>query len=137
MSTPKLRIAHLYPDLLNLYGDIGNITTITKRCEWRGIKVETDSIWSWTNADYLAIKEFSYGGYLSASADYRLGSMNGNIQAGGQFEHYSFQSATSLNIVNDEISYGGYQDQTLDKQGKENNLSLFSSVLSVGLLFRK
>ena len=86
---------------------------------------ETDSIWSWTNADYLAIKEFSYGGYLSASADYRLGSMNGNIQAGGQFEHYSFQSATSLNIVNDEISYGGYQDQTLDKQGKENSLSLF------------
>ena len=45
MSTPKLRIAHLYPDLLNLYGDIGNITTITKRCEWRGIKVETDSIY--------------------------------------------------------------------------------------------
>lgn len=40
----KLRIAHLYPDLLNLYGDIGNITTITRRCQWRGITVETDSI---------------------------------------------------------------------------------------------
>ena len=41
----KLRIAHLYPDLLNLYGDIGNITTLTKRCEWRGIEVQTDSIY--------------------------------------------------------------------------------------------
>lgn len=41
----KLRIAHLYPDLLNLYGDIGNITTITKRCEWRGIEAETDQIY--------------------------------------------------------------------------------------------
>ena len=40
----KLRIAHLYPDLLNLYGDIGNITTLTKRCQWRGIDVETDQI---------------------------------------------------------------------------------------------
>ncbi len=41
----KLRIAHLYPDLLNLYGDIGNITTLTKRCEWRNIEVQTDSIY--------------------------------------------------------------------------------------------
>ena len=41
----KLRIAHLYPDLLNLYGDIGNITTLTKRCEWRCIEVQTDSIY--------------------------------------------------------------------------------------------
>ncbi len=41
----KLKIAHLYPDLLNLYGDIGNITTVTKRCEWRGIGIETDSIY--------------------------------------------------------------------------------------------
>ena len=41
----KLRIAHLYPDLLNLYGDIGNITTITKRCTWRGIDIETDQIY--------------------------------------------------------------------------------------------
>ena len=41
----KLRIAHLYPDLLNLYGDIGNITTIRKRCEWRDIQTQVDSIY--------------------------------------------------------------------------------------------
>lgn len=41
----KLRIAHLYPDLLNLYGDIGNITTIRKRCEWRDIKTQVDSVY--------------------------------------------------------------------------------------------
>jgi CobQ-like glutamine amidotransferase family enzyme len=33
----KLTIGHLYPDLLNLYGDRGNIISLTKRCEWRGI----------------------------------------------------------------------------------------------------
>jgi len=28
----------MYPDLLNLYGDIGNVTCLTKRCKWRGIE---------------------------------------------------------------------------------------------------
>ena len=37
----KLTIGHLYPDLLNLYGDRGNIRCLQKRCEWRGIKTET------------------------------------------------------------------------------------------------
>lgn len=36
----KLIIGHLYPDLLNLYGDRGNIQCMVKRCEWRGIEVE-------------------------------------------------------------------------------------------------
>ena len=37
----KITIGHLYPDLLNLYGDRGNIACITKRCSWRGIGAET------------------------------------------------------------------------------------------------
>jgi hypothetical protein len=40
----KIKIAHLYPKLLNIYGDIGNILTLKKRCEWRGIEVEIDEI---------------------------------------------------------------------------------------------
>jgi len=40
----KISIAHLYPKLLNLYGDIGNIITLKKRCEWRGIEVEFEGI---------------------------------------------------------------------------------------------
>lgn len=35
----KLRIAHLYPDQLNIYGDRGNILTLYRRCQWRGIDV--------------------------------------------------------------------------------------------------
>lgn len=35
----KLRIAHLYPSHLNLYGDRGNITCLVARCRWRGIDV--------------------------------------------------------------------------------------------------
>ena len=40
----KLKLAHLYPKLLNIYGDIGNIITLKKRCEWRGIELEIDEI---------------------------------------------------------------------------------------------
>lgn len=42
----KLKIAHLYPDLLNLYGDSGNVLCLEKRLEWRGIEYETDLIFA-------------------------------------------------------------------------------------------
>jgi CobQ-like glutamine amidotransferase family enzyme len=35
----ELRIAYLYPDHLNIYGDRGNILTLYQRCQWRGIEV--------------------------------------------------------------------------------------------------
>ncbi len=37
----KIVIGHLYPDLLNLYGDRGNIACLMRRCLWRGIEAET------------------------------------------------------------------------------------------------
>jgi len=36
----KLRIAHLYPRLMNIYGDRGNIVCLVRRCRDRGIEVE-------------------------------------------------------------------------------------------------
>ncbi len=36
-----ITIGHLYPDLLNLYGDRGNIACMEKRCHWRGIGAKT------------------------------------------------------------------------------------------------
>lgn len=35
-----LKVCHLYPDLLNLYGDRGNVIAFVQRCRWRGIPVE-------------------------------------------------------------------------------------------------
>ena len=40
----KISIAHLYPDLLNIYGDFGNVLTVKNRCIWRNIKVEFTQI---------------------------------------------------------------------------------------------
>ena len=35
-----LRIAHLYPDLMSIYGDRGNVVALTQRARWRDIAVE-------------------------------------------------------------------------------------------------
>lgn len=40
----NIKIAHLYPDMLNLYGDRGNIIALTQRMKQRGIDVSTDAI---------------------------------------------------------------------------------------------
>jgi len=40
----SLNIAHLYPTLLNLYGDRGNIICLRERCRWRGLEVRVDGI---------------------------------------------------------------------------------------------
>ncbi|MCD5407043.1 MAG: glutamine amidotransferase [Desulfotomaculum sp.] len=35
-----LTVCHLYPDLLNLYGDRGNVIAFLQRCRWRNIPVQ-------------------------------------------------------------------------------------------------
>jgi lipid II isoglutaminyl synthase (glutamine-hydrolysing) len=39
-NVPLLRIAHLYPKQLNLYGDRGNVLTLVQRMRWRGWQAE-------------------------------------------------------------------------------------------------
>lgn len=36
----EIRICHMYPDLLNLYGDRGNVLSLIRRAELRGISVK-------------------------------------------------------------------------------------------------
>lgn len=44
MEIKKVKIAHLYPDELNLYGDAGNVSCLYNRLIWRGYKVEIAGI---------------------------------------------------------------------------------------------
>jgi lipid II isoglutaminyl synthase (glutamine-hydrolysing) len=58
----KLVIGYLYGDLMNIYGDSGNIIALTKRAEWRGIEVEVRNI---STGDNLSTKDcdlFFFGG---------------------------------------------------------------------------
>jgi len=40
VTAPRLRLCALYPDLMNIYADRGNIAVLRARCEWRGIGFE-------------------------------------------------------------------------------------------------
>ncbi|HEY8303870.1 MAG TPA: glutamine amidotransferase [Solirubrobacteraceae bacterium] len=39
-DTPTLRVCALYPDLMNIYADRGNLFVLRRRCAWRGIGFE-------------------------------------------------------------------------------------------------
>jgi CobQ-like glutamine amidotransferase family enzyme len=36
-ETPQLRVCALYPELMNIYADRGNLLMLERRCRWRGI----------------------------------------------------------------------------------------------------
>jgi CobQ-like glutamine amidotransferase family enzyme len=36
----RLRVCALYPDLMNIYADRGNLALLQKRCDWRGLEFE-------------------------------------------------------------------------------------------------
>lgn len=39
MTGMSLRLGCLYPEIMSTYGDRGNVETVLRRCEWRGIRV--------------------------------------------------------------------------------------------------
>ena len=58
----ELNIYHLYPEHLNLYGDLGNVNCLKRRCVERGIEV---NVINFTDDEskfdlYLFIKMLSY-----------------------------------------------------------------------------
>jgi len=40
----SLRVVHLYPDLMSVYGDRGNVLALVRRAQWRGIDVRVDAV---------------------------------------------------------------------------------------------
>src|SRR5437879_13867526 len=62
VSEPTLRIAHLYAEEMNIYGDRGNILTLVKRAEWRGISVSVEAIGRGPAPDLSGIDLIFWGG---------------------------------------------------------------------------
>lgn len=58
----KLTICHLYPDLLDLYGDRGNILALTARCRWRGIEPVIQRASLGEDLDFLGMDILFIGG---------------------------------------------------------------------------
>ena len=95
----KLRIGHLYPKLLNIYGDIGNIIALTRRAEWRGIDVTVDEI----NAGDSSISEHDIY-FIGGGQDTQQIEVSNELQKHREFLHNERdRGAVFLGIC------GGYQ----------------------------
>lgn len=66
MSEPSgkltLTLGHLYPDQLNMYGDRGNILTLRRRCEWRGVDLRVVPLDLGEPVDHTAYDMLFIGG---------------------------------------------------------------------------
>jgi len=57
-----IKLAHLYPETMDLYGDVGNVVAVKRRCEWRGIGVDAIEVRCGQAADLSDIDLFVMGG---------------------------------------------------------------------------
>ncbi len=58
----KFTVGWLYPDLMNIYGDRGNILTLLKRAEWRGYDAELLELGRGAHARMEDVDVFFFGG---------------------------------------------------------------------------
>lgn len=97
----KLKICHLFPDALNLYGDRGNILCLKKRLEWRGIDVSITEI---PIGEYVPLSEFDLF-FIGGGQDFEQGLLLDDLNRG--------KSADIRSAVNDGKTFlavcGGYQ----------------------------
>lgn len=100
MKMLKLTLCHLYPELLNLYGDTGNILTLMRRCQWRGIDINVVNYNIGDKKDFEDVDIFFVGGGADGDLDIAARDMN-DIKP--QLEYAVEQDKVLLAIC------GGYQ----------------------------
>ncbi len=58
----RFTVGWLYPDLMNIYGDRGNILTLLKRAEWHGLEPRLTQIERGPTTDLDGVDLFFFGG---------------------------------------------------------------------------
>ena len=72
----ELNICHLYPEVLNLYGDRGNIRCLSRRLSWRGIDCHVDELKIGEKKDLTAYDLFFIGGGQDFEQEVLLSDLN-------------------------------------------------------------
>ena len=97
----ELNICHLYPEVLNLYGDRGNIRCLSRRLSWRGIDCHVDELKIGEKKDLTAYDLFFIGGGQDFEQEVLLSDLNSG--KGAEIKAAVEDGKTFLCI------YGGYQ----------------------------
>lgn len=122
----KMTIAHLYPDLLNLYGDKGNIACLEQRLKWRGIEVETVEVMAHEVPDFSKYDIVLLGG----GSDKEQKTVCEKLQAvQSQFKEYVENGGVLLALC------GGYEilgTHVTNAEGKMEGLNLVDMYTELG-----
>jgi len=96
-----LRIGHLYPDLMSIYGDRGNVLALTQRARWRGFDVETRAFTTGAPWDAEWADLYFFGGGQDQGQDI----VGADLQAehGAQLKESIAGGAAAFSVC------GGYQ----------------------------
>lgn len=97
----RLRLVHLYGDLMNLYGDRGNIIALQRRCAWRDIELEVAEVSIRDHLDPATSDLFFFGGGQDQEQDVVSRDL---AQGTGEAIQEAVQDGASLLAV-----CGGYQ----------------------------
>src|SRR5579884_3685835 len=69
VESMTLRICHLYPTLMNIAGDRGNIFALQRRCQWRGIRPEVTEVGVGETPDFTAFDLILFHGGQDVEMD--------------------------------------------------------------------
>lgn len=96
----RLRVCHLYPELLNLYGDRGNVLIFCRRAAWRGIDVQLDPI---SLDDRVRFTDYDFI-FVGGGADLEQGLVSRNLEQKGPLLIEAVERGVALMSI-----CGGYQ----------------------------
>ncbi|MBP3233101.1 MAG: glutamine amidotransferase [Eubacterium sp.] len=129
---PKIvKICHLYPEVLNLYGDRGNILCLKRRLEWRGISCSISEVKIGDNVDFTDYDLFFIGGGQDFEQEVLLSDLKSG--KGASIKAAVEDGKTFLCIC------GGYQmmgDYYLTKDGNKMEFLGVADFYTIGTEYR-
>lgn len=96
----KIKLYHLYPDAMNLYGDLGNVICLQKRCEWRNFDFEVVNVKIGDKVDFKDADII----YMGGGQDRGQRTVSGDLKKrGGEIKEFVEKGLPVLTIC------GGFQ----------------------------
>lgn len=113
---------------LSIYGDwytTNDYTCLGGESEENEKKPMEDREYLYGMFDLTYLREQTIGGNVRAGTDYKLGSMNGSILAGCQYEHFTMGDLYNLTGEKYDSIYSVTLPNFVNINGKENSLSFY------------
>lgn len=101
----SIKIGHIYPDILDMYGDAGNMAALFKRLKWRGYDAEVISFKFGDKIDFSDIDILLLGGGSDAAEKQAISALSAYKEA---FKEYAESGGCILAVCGGYPMLGNY-----------------------------